>query len=196
MRKWIWLLVSGLVLTSIAGCSPTTSFPSSDTGAVLPSYTPAVQAATEATAEPTPHLSTPETGTPLWTAVPIAPAQVIGGNTMKNSTPIPTPSDQGLQKLVMQAKADLARRLNIAPDQIDLIELQSVVWPDGSLGCPQPGMGYIQVQVDGLLIRLRVGGRIYEYHSGGNRGPFFCEQPAGGAPGENGTMPPPGSGSQ
>jgi len=115
---------------------------------------------------------------------------------MKNITPIPTPSNQSLQKLVTQAKEDLAKRLNIATDQIDLIELQSVVWPDGSLGCPQPGMGYIQVQVDGLLIRLRVGGRIYEYHSGGNRGPFLCEQPAGSAPGENGMMPPPGSGSQ
>ena len=115
---------------------------------------------------------------------------------MKNITPIPTPSNQSLQKLVTQAKEDLAKRLNIATDQIDLIELQSVVWPDGSLGCPQPGMGYIQVQVDGLLIRLRVGSRVYEYHSGGNRGPFLCEQPAGSAPGENGMMPPPGSGSQ
>jgi hypothetical protein len=199
MRKWIWLLVGGLVITSVAGCSPATSSPSSDTGIVPPSHTPTVQAAIyKATAEPTPtpKPSALETGTPPWTVVPISPAQVIEGKTMKNSTPIPTPSNQSLQKLVTQAKDDLAKRLNIATDQIDLIELQSVVWPDGSLGCPQPGMGYIQVQVDGLLIRLRVGGRIYEYHSGGNRLPFLCEQPAGSAPGENKVMPPPGSGSQ
>jgi hypothetical protein len=40
-------------------------------------------------------------------------------------------------------------------------------------------MGYRQVQVDGLLIRLESGGRIFEYHSGGNKPPFLCEQPAG-----------------
>ncbi len=79
----------------------------------------------------------------------------------------------------MRAKEDLARRLNITVDRIDLVELRSVVWPDRSLGCPRPGMGYLQVQVDGLLIRLQASGYLYEYHSGGNRAPFLCENPAG-----------------
>jgi hypothetical protein len=89
------------------------------------------------------------------------------------------PSSRALQKLVMHAKEDLAGRLSLEADkvdQIDLIEIKAVVWPDSSLGCPQPGMVYIQVQQDGLRIRLRVGKRIYSYHSGGSRLPFLCEQ--------------------
>ena len=39
-------------------------------------------------------------------------------------------------------------------------------------------MAYIQVQVEGALVRLRVNKDIYEYHSGGRRQPFLCEQPA------------------
>jgi hypothetical protein len=75
------------------------------------------------------------------------------------------------------AKADLAQRLGIQTEAIEVMEVRPVIWPDGALGCPRPGMGYIQVQQDGLLIRLRAGGRVYEYHSGGARPPFLCEQP-------------------
>jgi len=92
-----------------------------------------------------------------------------------NEVPIPTPFDPGLEKIVTQAKNDLANRLVIAPEQIELLEVASVTWPDGSLGCPQPDMAYTQVQVDGLRIRFSVDDRIYEYHSGGARAPFLCE---------------------
>jgi hypothetical protein len=77
---------------------------------------------------------------------------------------------------VQQARQDLARRLQIAADQIALIEARAVVWPDASLGCPQPGMVYKQVPQDGALIVLAVSERRYEYHSGGSRGLFLCEK--------------------
>lgn len=76
------------------------------------------------------------------------------------------------------AKADLARRRAVAPDTIHVIEVRDVTWPDPGLGCPQPGMAYKQVPVDGLLIRLESGGQVFEYHSGGGKAPFLCEQPA------------------
>ena len=78
------------------------------------------------------------------------------------------------------AKADLARRRAVAPDTIWIIEVRDVTWPNPGLGCPQPGMAYKQVPVDGLLIRLESGGQLFEYHSGGSKAPFLCEQPAGG----------------
>jgi hypothetical protein len=81
---------------------------------------------------------------------------------------------------VEAAKADLARRRAVAPDSIRVVEVRDVIWPDLGLGCPQPGMAYKQVQVDGLLIRLESGGQLFEYHSGGGKGPFLCEQPKGG----------------
>ena len=94
---------------------------------------------------------------------------------MPSGIPIPAPADSGLQPFVQQAQEDLAKRLAVNINQIELIEARSVVWPDKSLGCPQPGMEYLQVQVDGLLIRLSVSGQLYEYHSGGNRSPFLCQ---------------------
>jgi hypothetical protein len=92
-----------------------------------------------------------------------------------NEVSIPTPLDPYLEKIVTQAKADLAIRLAIDPRQIDLIEAASVTWPDGSLGCPQPGMVYTQVQVDGIRLRFRAGEHIYEYHGGAGRVPFLCK---------------------
>jgi hypothetical protein len=117
------------------------------------------------------------TPTPKWTVAPITQTQPsIGKETpVMNVVPIATPFDPGLQKIIAQAQADLAQRLAIPVDQVEFVEAQSVTWPDNSLGCPQPGMAYLQVQVDGLLIRLRATDRLYEYHGGGNRPPFLCE---------------------
>ena len=88
------------------------------------------------------------------------------------------PLDSAMSQLVAGAKADLANRHGVAAEAIELAEARSVTWPDPSLGCPQPGMAYKQVPVDGVLIRLRVDGMIFNYHGGGGRPPFLCENPA------------------
>ncbi len=87
-----------------------------------------------------------------------------------------TPTDLGLQGLIEAAKDDLAQRLNILVSQINLVEAKAVLWPDASIGCPQPGMLYKQVPYDGALIILQVETVSYEYHNGGNRGLFLCEK--------------------
>ena len=87
-----------------------------------------------------------------------------------------TALDPGLQSLVDMAKEELATRLSITVDEIDLIDAKAVVWPDSSLGCPQPGMQYLQVPEDGALVILQAKGLNYEYHIGGSRGLFLCEQ--------------------
>jgi hypothetical protein len=92
--------------------------------------------------------------------------------------PNPSPPPE-LHGLVDRARADLARRLSIDVAAIDLLEVREVVWPDASLGCPQPGMAYIQVLQDGTLIRLAAEGAEYAYHSGGNQESFLCEQKLG-----------------
>ena len=107
---------------------------------------------------------------------PMAPALPPQGDSTPMTPVTLPPSDPGLQNLIEKAKTDLAQRLAISINEITLVEAKSVVWPDASLGCPQPGMVYIQVPEDGLLIRLQVGDQIYPYHSGGFRDPFLCEQ--------------------
>ena len=101
-------------------------------------------------------------------------SQSDGGSTQMSPT-LATPIDPGVQNLIDKAVADLAQRLSMPTSEIKLIEATPVVWPDASLGCPQPGMAYIQVPEDGLLIRLEAGKQIYPYHSGGVRDPFLCE---------------------
>jgi hypothetical protein len=103
------------------------------------------------------------------------PPNIIKETPVMGDILIGTPMGPEEQNAVAQARADLAQRLSIPVDQVKLVEVQSVTWPDKGLGCPQPGMSYLQVQVDGLLIRLSVDDHIYEYHSGGNQPPFLCE---------------------
>ena len=86
--------------------------------------------------------------------------------------------DPALQDPVEQAKLDLASRQNTTPEKIEVLEAVSVVWRDSSIGCPRPGMDYLQVLTAGTRIRLRFGHSVFHYHGVGNRPPVYCERPA------------------
>jgi hypothetical protein len=104
--------------------------------------------------------------------------------------------DPIIVKVVDKARQDLAERLSLPVDQIELREVRKVTWPDDSLGCPQPGMDYAQVQQAGLLIRLSASGSIFFYHSGTSLEPFLCENfPLNleASPKEDELLPPPDS---
>jgi hypothetical protein len=102
----------------------------------------------------------------------ILPKEVVP---MPSYTIVPDPSDPGEMRFVLLAKENLAERLNVSVDNIGLVEFALVTWGDPSLGCPQPGMKYKQVPVDGYLIRLAYEGQVFNYHGGGSRDPFLCE---------------------
>ncbi|MGQ9548407.1 MAG: hypothetical protein ACUVSY_07515 [Roseiflexus sp.] len=71
---------------------------------------------------------------------------------------------------------DLALRSGSDPAAITLVGAEAVIWNDGSLGCPQPGIAYPQVLVEGYRVLLRIGDREYDYRVG-RRGTFvLCEQ--------------------
>lgn len=97
---------------------------------------------------------------------------------------------------VRSAIEDLAGRETISPADVEVVSVEEVVWPDSSLGCPQPGMRYRQVLQDGMRIILRANGREYDYHSGGNRAPFLCIQKAGKRLSPPLDIPGPGKGDQ
>jgi hypothetical protein len=124
-----------------------------------------------------PLATTPQVTQPPLFAATASAVTPIGEETMPSKPETPGASGPAENRPVTQAKEDLAERLSIEVDQIQLVEFRAVVWPDASLGCPQPGMAYKQVPQDGGLIRLEVDGRLYEYHSGGSRAPFLCERP-------------------
>ena len=68
--------------------------------------------------------------------------------------------------------ADLARRgVSAAPV---LVSVRDVTWPDGALGCPQPGIVYAQVLVEGLQVIVTAGGASYDYRFGRGDTPTLC----------------------
>jgi hypothetical protein len=87
------------------------------------------------------------------------------------------PSASGRTGVTADAVRDLSRRLDLAPEQITVVSAEEVTWRDGSIGCPQPGMMYTQSLTDGSRVVLEAGGRRYEYHAGGRRPAFLCENP-------------------
>jgi len=93
---------------------------------------------------------------------------------------LPTPADAGLQNLIEKAKTDLAlddlaQRLGISVEEINLVSVTKTTWPDASLGCPKFGVLYIQVITDGYLILLDANGTTYEYHTETGEQVILCE---------------------
>ena len=149
--------IMALFIASIVSCRPAS--PSDNATVPSPLSTAAVS--------PYP----PPAGTPVSTAAPGKDKNQMSG------TPDPKSPPPKMAQ-VTQAKQDLAKRLSVNPDQIELVSFTPVTWPDGSMGCPEPGMMYTQVLVEGYRIQLRSGGRDYEYHGGGTRAPFLCAKPS------------------
>lgn len=75
--------------------------------------------------------------------------------------------------------ADAATRSGIAQSEITVKSAESVTWPDGSLGCPQPGVMYTQMIVPGYRIVLRANDQEYDYRAG-QKGSFQLCVPRGG----------------
>ena len=91
---------------------------------------------------------------------------------VQNAAKIP----RALQPFADAATADLAERLGVDASTITVARAENVTWPDGALGCPEPGLSYIQVQTEGTRAVLVHGNVTYFYHGGeGNPGPFLCE---------------------
>ena len=69
------------------------------------------------------------------------------------------------QVLIDSGKEDLSQKLGVKKDEIRLMQIELVDWPDASLGCPQLGMFYAQVITPGYRIILEGRGKSYTYHS-------------------------------
>ena len=69
---------------------------------------------------------------------------------------------------------DLAERLEISADEISNIQARAVEWNDGSLGCPQPGLMYIQVITPGFRVVLLAKDQMFDYHTDTNSQFILC----------------------
>lgn len=141
--------------------------------------------------EPAPSATIP----PQDTEIPLAPTREVAtrelpdkfdkltsiapiGKEPIDMTPI-SPADLpvNFQDVAEQAMTELAEKLSIQKDQITLISVQSVVWSDSSLGCPQPDMYYLMVLTDGYRVVLAVEDQPYYYHANQKGYGVICESP-------------------
>lgn len=78
--------------------------------------------------------------------------------------------------------AAAAERTGVAAAEIEVVEAEQVTWPDGSLGCPEPGQMYTQALVDGYQVVLDAGGEELDYRVGSGGSFRLCENgpPRGG----------------
>lgn len=88
--------------------------------------------------------------------------------------PVGQPGDEQVNQVAEEAIGDLSTRLKVNPAEIEILSAQPVTWPDGSLGCPEPGKLYTQALVDGYQVILEHSGKVYMYHAGSDGKPFLC----------------------
>ncbi len=59
---------------------------------------------------------------------------------------------------------------------IEVLRAEAVTWRDGSLGCPERGMSYMQVLTAGYWVVLGHGGQEHDYRAGRGGSFLLCEQ--------------------
>ena len=161
--------LSAALLLGVTACAPV----------VLPAPSPeedAVPPVVAATPAPSVTPQEPAGPTARPALVPLPQLELVTPRAAPVTSPqeAPMPRPPVVSDPVAFAVEDLAARLSVPADAITVVRVEEVDWPDGSLGCPQPGMRYKQMLVNGSFIQLSVDGRLYNYHSGGSRSPFLC----------------------
>jgi len=71
--------------------------------------------------------------------------------------------------------ADAARRAGVSEGEVVVRGAEAIQFPDGSLGCPQPGMMYTQMVVPGYRVVVQAGGKTFDYRATRDGEPGICE---------------------
>jgi len=89
---------------------------------------------------------------------------------------------EGVPSTVIDAAvADAAARAGVSLAEITVVSAESVTFPDGSLGCPEPDMMYTQVITPGYQVVVEAGGQEYDYRASARGGAIrWCENPPPG----------------
>lgn len=84
------------------------------------------------------------------------------------------PVTSEVQRIIDAALADASSRTGTAVTALVVASAEAVVWADGSLGCPQPGMAYTMALVPGYRVRIRAGDQLLDYHASGRGNLVLC----------------------
>lgn len=103
-------------------------------------------------------------------------ADADSGNSVSNPDKVSVMNKMTPKEQIAYSKQDLATRLGLSADRINVSGAKAVTWRSGALGCPKPGMSYTDVLVPGVWIILRVDNSIYRYHAIPGGQPFYCPE--------------------
>ena len=87
-----------------------------------------------------------------------------------------------LGREIEQARNELAERIDVNANEIEVSVAEFVTWNNGAIGCPEPGMAYTQALVPGYRVLLMADGQTYHYHGARDREPFYCPAEQAGQP--------------
>ena len=85
-----------------------------------------------------------------------------------DTSPTPTEKAPRMQESVPQRILEsilneAATVANVPSEKLAIVRAEAVVWNDGSLGCPEPGMEYTQALVNGYWVVINAGGKTYDF---------------------------------
>ncbi len=166
MKRFVFILIITGLLAACTSANaeptapqtPTLMQPGLSTVAPTPTAVPPTTIPLEATMTPAEN----EPVSPVTVDFSkLTPAPLTGPTPIEQPRPgVPDPT----AKLISEVSQDLARRLNIDVQQITVEQIEEITWPDGALGCPEPGMAYITVLIPGYRLILAAQGNTYDYH--------------------------------
>lgn len=143
-----------LIALALAGCSSAASTP-------VPTLTLIPSTATP-TATPQGPTATPQSLTFPEDLAPTRPAttqaQSAPGLSLVDVDPVAA-------DLAALAQRLLAEQLDLPVRRVEVIDVQAAVWPDTSLGCPQPDQAYAQVLINGYRIVVEAAGEQTIFHT-------------------------------
>jgi len=104
--------------------------------------------------------------------------------TTPSETPAPTstPQKSGVESQVPEAILnsilnEASKLAGVPARQLVIVRAEAVVWNDGSLGCPEPGMAYTQALIKGYWVLIKAGEQTYDFRV--DRGGSFRLCPEG-----------------
>ena len=108
-------------------------------------------------------------------ATPVSPVTAlkteIGGEVAMDTAKL---DDTAAKMVELVTKQLLADNTALSAADVQVLQATSQQWRDSSLGCPRPGMMYAQVITPGYLIKVKAGGKVYEYHTDTGRTAVLC----------------------
>ncbi|HEX6947479.1 MAG TPA: hypothetical protein VF246_09020 [Acidimicrobiia bacterium] len=96
------------------------------------------------------------------------------GNRVSTST-VPSVTGEVPEDLLRPVLQDASERAGVPAGELEVTRSQATEWPDGALGCPEPGQSYIQVIIPGYWVEIEGPDDAYDYRLDAKGNFKLCE---------------------